>query len=64
MDTAHMSIALGNHHWSQQNQANAVVHPITGKEMEYMALMKDPPSATTLEMRFWQRSRAPFSRHS
>jgi hypothetical protein len=42
MDTAHIAIALGNHHWSQQNQANAVVHPITGKEMEYMALMKDP----------------------
>jgi hypothetical protein len=42
MDTAHMAIALVNHHWSQQHQANAVVHPITGKEMEYMALMKDP----------------------
>jgi hypothetical protein len=42
MDTSHMSIALVNHHWSQSYQANAVVHPITGKEMEYMALMKDP----------------------
>jgi hypothetical protein len=42
MDTDHMAIALGNHHWSQQHQANAVVHPITGKEMEYMALIKDP----------------------
>jgi hypothetical protein len=42
MDTAHMAIALGNNHWSQVHQANAVVHPITGKEMEYMALMKDP----------------------
>jgi hypothetical protein len=31
MDTAHMAIALGNHHWSQEHQANAVVHPITGK---------------------------------
>jgi hypothetical protein len=31
MDTAHMAIALGNHHWSQVYQANAVVHPITGK---------------------------------
>jgi hypothetical protein len=37
-----MAIVLGNRHWSQQNQANAVVHPITGKEMEYMALMKYP----------------------
>jgi hypothetical protein len=42
MDTAHMDIALGNHHWSQKHQSNAVIHPITGKEMEYMALIKDP----------------------
>jgi hypothetical protein len=42
MDTAHMVITLGNHHWSQQHQANNVVHQITGKEMEYMALMKHP----------------------
>jgi hypothetical protein len=42
MDTAHMAIALGDNHWSRQHQANAVIHPITGKEMEYMALMKDP----------------------
>jgi hypothetical protein len=42
MDTAHMDIALGTHHWSKQHQANAVIHPVTGKEMEYMALMKDP----------------------
>jgi hypothetical protein len=42
MDTAHMATALGNNHWSQQHLANAVIHPITGQEMEYMALMKDP----------------------
>jgi hypothetical protein len=42
METANMAIALGNHHWSQQHHANAFVHPVTGKEMEYMALMKDP----------------------
>jgi hypothetical protein len=42
MDTAHMAIALGNNHWSQQHLANAVIHPVTGKEMEYMALMQDP----------------------
>jgi hypothetical protein len=42
MDTAHMAIALGNNHWSQRHHANAVIHPITGKEMEYSALMKDP----------------------
>jgi hypothetical protein len=37
-----MAITLGNNHWSHQHLANAVIHPITGKEMEYMALMKDP----------------------
>jgi hypothetical protein len=31
MDTAHMAIALGNNHWSQRHQANAVIHPVTGK---------------------------------
>jgi hypothetical protein len=42
MDTLHMAIALGDNRWSRQHQANAVIHPITGKEMEYIALMKDP----------------------
>jgi hypothetical protein len=42
MDTAHIAIALGNNHWSQRHHANAVIHPVTGKEMEYLALMKDP----------------------
>jgi hypothetical protein len=37
-----MAISLGNHHWSQKHHANEVVHPVTGKEMEYTALMKDP----------------------
>jgi hypothetical protein len=43
LDTAHMAIALGNNHWSQRYHANAVIHPVTGKEMEYSALMEDPP---------------------
>jgi hypothetical protein len=42
MNTARMSISLGNNHWSQRQHANAVIHPVTGKEMEYSALMKDP----------------------
>jgi hypothetical protein len=41
MDTAHMANDLGNDHLSQHHLANAVIHPITGKEMEYMELMKD-----------------------
>jgi hypothetical protein len=31
MDTAHMTIALGNNHWSKRHHANAVIHPVTGK---------------------------------
>jgi hypothetical protein len=42
IDTTHMAIALGDNHWSRQHLTNAVIHPITGKEMEHMALMKDP----------------------
>jgi hypothetical protein len=64
MDTAHMAIALGNNHWSRQHLANAVIQPVNGKEMEYMALMKDPPSTTTLETRLWQRMWTPIPRHS
>jgi hypothetical protein len=37
-----MAISLGHNHWSQQHHDNAVIHPVTGKEMEYSALMKDP----------------------
>jgi hypothetical protein len=37
-----MEISLGHTHWSQHHLANAVIHPVTGKEMEYSALMKDP----------------------
>jgi hypothetical protein len=42
MDTAHMAIALGSSHCYQRHHANSVIHPTTGKEMEYAALMKDP----------------------
>jgi hypothetical protein len=42
MDSARMAIDRGHKHWSQQHQANAVIHPVTGKELEYSALMKDP----------------------
>jgi hypothetical protein len=42
MDSAHMAIALGNNHSLERHQANTVIRPVTGKEMEYSALMKDP----------------------
>jgi hypothetical protein len=31
IDTAHIAITLGDNHWSQRHQANAVIQPITGK---------------------------------
>jgi hypothetical protein len=37
-----MESALINNHWSQRHQANEVIQPVTGKEMEYSALMKNP----------------------
>jgi hypothetical protein len=40
MDTSHMATALENNHCSKRHHANAVIHPVTGKEMEYSALMK------------------------
>jgi hypothetical protein len=42
METANIAIALGKNHWYQYHLSNAVVHPVTGEQMEYMALMKDP----------------------
>jgi hypothetical protein len=35
-------MAIDLEYCSQQQQANAVIHPVTGKEMEYSALMTDP----------------------
>jgi hypothetical protein len=42
MGTTNMAVALGTNNWYQQHFANEVVHPITGKQMEYMALMNGP----------------------
>jgi hypothetical protein len=40
MDLALMAIDL--EHCSQRQQSNAVIYPVTGNEMEYSALVKDP----------------------
>jgi hypothetical protein len=42
METANQAIALGTNHWTKQHFSHAVLHPLTGEKMEYMALMKDP----------------------
>jgi hypothetical protein len=57
MDSAHMAIALGNNHWSHWYHTSAVINPVTGKEMEYMALMKDPPLQLILTRGFGNKCR-------
>jgi hypothetical protein len=42
MGNVNQAIALGTNHRNNIQMANDAVHPITGKEMEYIALMKDP----------------------
>jgi hypothetical protein len=33
--------ALGNNHWTKSPMMNSVIHPVTGKDMQYKDLMKD-----------------------
>jgi hypothetical protein len=42
MESANMAIVLSTHHCSQQHCTNAFFHPVTGKQMEYTALVKNP----------------------
>jgi hypothetical protein len=42
MGNTNQAIALDSNHWTKTQMKKAVLHPVTGKEMEYTALMKDP----------------------
>jgi hypothetical protein len=42
MGSANQAIALGNKHWTNMPMVSAVIHLVTGKEIQYMDLMKDP----------------------
>jgi hypothetical protein len=42
METDNQAIELGTNHWTNQHFAHAESHPVTGKEIEYMALIKVP----------------------
>jgi hypothetical protein len=42
METANLAIALGANNLSQQKCSHTLIHPVTGKQMEYTSLMKDP----------------------
>jgi hypothetical protein len=42
MGGANCAIACGETHWTKTQMMNSVIHPVTGKEMQYNDLMKDP----------------------
>jgi hypothetical protein len=47
---ANCAIALGEDHWTKTEMMNPVIHPITGKEMQYKYLMKDPDLGPLFEI--------------
>jgi hypothetical protein len=47
---ANCAIALGESHWTKTKMMNSVIHPITGKEMQYKDLMKDPDLGPLFEI--------------
>jgi hypothetical protein len=42
MGSANCVIAFDENHWTQTPMMNSVIHPVTGKEMHYKDLMKEP----------------------
>jgi hypothetical protein len=47
---ANCAIAFGENHWTKTYMMNSVIHPSTGKEMQYKDLMKDPDLVPSFEM--------------
>jgi hypothetical protein len=47
---ANCAIAFGEHHWTTTHMMNYVIHPSTGKEMQYKDLMKDPDLGPSFEI--------------
>jgi hypothetical protein len=44
------AIAFGENHWTKTHMTNFVIHPITGKVMQYKNLMKDQDLRHLLEI--------------
>jgi hypothetical protein len=44
------AIAFGENHWTNTPMMNSVIHPVTGKEMKYKDLMKDPELGPLFEI--------------
>jgi hypothetical protein len=47
---ASCAIAFGKNHWTTTPMMNALIHPVTGKEMQYKDLMKDPDLGPLFEI--------------
>jgi hypothetical protein len=47
---ANCAIAFGENHWTKTIMMNSIVHPSTGKEMQYKSLMKDPDLGPSFEI--------------
>jgi hypothetical protein len=47
---ANCAIAFGANHWTKTHMMNSVIHPSTGKEMQYKDLMKDPDLGPSFEI--------------
>jgi hypothetical protein len=47
---ANCAIAFGENHWKTTPMMNSVTHPLTGKEMQYKDLMKDPELGPLFEI--------------
>jgi hypothetical protein len=50
MGGANCAIALGENHWTKTQMMNLVIHPVTGREMQYKDLMKDPELGPLFEI--------------
>jgi hypothetical protein len=42
LGAANCACTLGDNHWTKTPMMNSVIHPVTGKEMQYTDLIKDP----------------------
>jgi hypothetical protein len=47
---ANWAIAFGENHCTKTPIMNSVIHPVTGKEMQYKDLMKDPDLGPLFEI--------------
>jgi hypothetical protein len=50
MGGANCAIPFGENHWTHTPMMKSVIHPVTGKEMQYKDLTKDPQVAPLLEI--------------